>query len=193
MPFILSFYGTCEDGTGGVGSGGSAPTGVSIATSSSGNYDDAVKIVNQESGAIWINESGANFSSRALALTVPTNFSSSNAYEYAVHPNGVSGFTVVEIYGYIRATGATSFAWDVGNFAETSSGISSISNISEGTSQDATSTAAITFRVNGVSGGRGYLAWAQGETLEFTVDASATNSTGTTNASQLSVELTGSG
>ena len=81
----------------------------------------------------------------------------------------------------------------MGNFTENSTGISSISNITEGTSQDATSTAAITFRVNGVSGGRGYLAWAQNETLDFTVDASATNSNGTTNAAQLSVELTGSG
>lgn len=196
MPFVLGFYGTCEDGTGGAGSGGgggSAPTGVSIATSSSGNYNNAVSMVNQETGAIWINESGSNFSSSAVAITVPTNFSVSNAYEYAVHPNGTSGYTVVEIYGYIRATGATSFAWDVGNFTETSAGISSISNITEGTSQDATSTAAITFRVNGVSGGRGYLAWGQNETLDFTIDASATNTNGTTNAAQLSVELIGSG
>lgn len=196
MPFVLGFYGTCEDGTGGAGSGGgggSAPTGVSIATSSSGNYDNAVSIVNQETSAIWINENGSNFSSRALALTVPTNFSASNAYEYAVHPYGTSGYTVVEIYGYIRATGATSFVWDVGNFSNNSTGISSISNITEGTSQNATSTAAITFRVNGVSGGRGYLAWGQNETLDFTIDASATNSNGTTNAAQLSVELVGSG
>ena len=174
-------------------SGASAPTGVSIATSSSGNYNNAVIIANTETSAQWINENGSNFSSRALAITVPTNFSTFNAYEYAVHPNGTSGYTVVEIYGYIRATGATSYAWDVGNFSENSAGISSISNITEGTSQDATSTAAITFRVNGVSGGRGYLGWGQNETLDFTVDASATNSTGTTNAAQLSVELTGSG
>lgn len=174
-------------------SAGSAPSSVSIATSSSGNYNDAVIIANTETGAQWINENGSNFSSRSLQLTVPTAFSTPAAYEYAVHPNGTSGYTVVEIKGYIRATGATSFQWDVGNFSENSGGISSISNITEGTSQNATSTAAITFRVNGVSGGRGYLPWTMGQTLEFTVDATATNTHGSTSAAQLAVELTGSG
>ena len=173
--------------------GGSAPSAVSIATSSSGNYNDAVIIANTETSAQWINENGSNFSSRALQLTVPTAFSTVNAYEYAVYPQGTTGYTLVEIKGYIRATGATSFQWDVGNFSENSGGISSISNITEGTSQNATSTAAITFRVNGVSGGRGFLPWASGQTLEFTVDATATNTHGSTTAAQLAVELTGSG
>lgn len=184
-------YSSVANGT--TQSAGSAPSSVSIATSSSGNYNDAVIIANTETSAQWLNENGSNFSSRSLQLTVPTAFSTPAAYEYAVHPYGTSGYTVVEIKGYIRATGATSFQWDVGNFSENSGGISSISNITEGTSQNATSTAAITFRVNGVSGGRGYLPWTMGQTFEFTVDATATNTHGSTTAAQLAVELTGSG
>ncbi len=176
-------------------SGASAPTGVSIATSSSGNYDNAVALQNQES-AVWLNEDGSNFSSNALSITVETNFDTADAYEYAVHPNGTSGYTVVHVYGYIRATGATSYEWIVDNFQEDSTGISSISNIVESTAQDGTAVAndpAAEFRVNGVSGGRGYLPWGMDEELSFDINATATNSTGSTNAAELTVTLIGSG
>ena len=176
--------------------GASGPTGVSIATSSSGNYNNAVALENQESSALWLDEDGSNFSGGDLEIEVATNFSTSTAYEYAVHPNGTSGYTLVYVYGYIRATGATSFEWTVDNFSENSSGISSISNITESTAQDGTSAAnnpAAEFRVNGVSGGRGYLPWAAEEQLSFDINATATNSTGSTNAAELTVTLTGSG
>nr|BAR34929.1 hypothetical protein [uncultured Mediterranean phage uvMED] len=172
------------------------PTGVSIATASSGGYNNAVLIQNQESGAQWIDEDGSTFSSNALALTVPTGFSTSSAYEYAVYPNGTNGYTVVHIYAYGRATGGTSYSWSVDNFSENSGGISSISNVTESTAQDGTATAlapAAEFRVNGVSGGRGYLPWASSETLSFDINFAATNSNGTVDAQELTVTLTGSG
>lgn len=177
-------------------SGASAPTGVSIATSSSGNYNNAVVLQNQESSALWLDEDGSNFSSGDLSITVTTNFSTSTAYEYAIHPNGTSGTTVVYVYGYIRATGATSYEWIVDNFVENSAGISSISGITESTAQDGTAAAnnpAAEFTINGVSGGRGYLPWGANEELSFDINATATNSTGSTNAAELTVTLSGSG
>lgn len=174
-------------------SGASAPTGVSIATSSSGNYNNAVELENQESGSQWLDEDGSNFSSNALSITVPVNFST-NSYEYAVHPNGTSGYTVVHVYGYGRATGGTSYEWTVDNFSENSAGISSISNVVESTAQDGTAAAlnpAASFRVNGVSGGRGYLAWEAEQVLTFDINFTATNSTGSTSAQELTVTLTG--
>lgn len=175
--------------------GATAPTGVSIATSSSGNYNNAVLIINNESSQQWVNENGSTFSSNNLAIDVPVNFSSPDAFEYAVN-TGSNMYTLVNIYGYIRASGATSYQWAADNFSENSGGISSISNVVAQAAQDGTQVAsnpAITFRANGVSGGRGNIPWADGETLSFDINASATNSNGTTNAAELTVTLTGSG
>ena len=176
--------------------GATGPTNVSIATSSSGNYNNAVALENQESLALWLDEDGSNFSSNALSIDVSTNFDTPTSYEYAVHPNGTSGFTLVYVYGYGRATGGTSYEWSVDNFQENSTGISSISNILESTAQDGTAAAltpAAQFRVNGVSGGRGYLGWQTDETLSFDINFTATNSSGSTNAQELTVTLTGTG
>jgi hypothetical protein len=166
-----------------------------MATASSGNYNNAVMVINNESSEQWIDENGSSFSSNALAITVPVNFSTADAFEYAVN-SGSNLYTLVNIYGYIRATGATSYQWATDNFAENSGGISSISNIVVQAAQDGTQLAtnpAISFRANGVSGGRGNLPWADGETLSFDINATATNGTGTTNAAELTVTLTGSG
>jgi len=149
---------------------------------------------NQESSAQWLDEDGSNFSGNSLVIGVPVSFSSSDAYEYAVHPNGTSGYSLVYVYAYGEATGGTSYAWSVDNFQEDSSGISSISNVVESTAQDGTATAlapAASFRVNGVSGGRGYLAWQSEEQLSFDINFTATNSTGSTSAQELDVKLQG--
>ena len=191
-------------------SGGSAPSGVSISTNTplgSPNYNHACKIVNDDpaglgSSPIWINEDGSNFSSQSLQLVVPTNFSTSNAYEYGVHPNGTSGFSKVEIFGYCGVTsgnipGTTEFTWDFTLVSNGSSGVSSVSVQSEASgtgAQDRTTNAAIEVRFNGVSGGRGYLAWLQSEIVEFDVDCTASNGTGLdTAAPTLTIELEGSG
>tara|TARA_B100001094_G_scaffold112644_2_gene108615 strand:- start:10917 stop:12863 length:1947 start_codon:yes stop_codon:yes gene_type:complete len=174
--------------------GSSAPTSVRISTASSGGYANAVLLQNQESSAQWLDEDGSNFSGNSLVIGVPVSFSSSDAYEYAVHPNGTSGYSLVYVYAYGEATGGTSYAWSVDNFQEDSSGISSISNVVESTAQDGTATAlapAASFRVNGVSGGRGYLAWQSEEQLSFDINFTATNSTGSTSAQELDVKLQG--
>ena len=193
-------------------SGGSAPSGVSISTNTplgSPNYNHACKIANDDpctglgcTSPVWINEDGSNFSSNTLQLVVPTNFSTSNAYEYAVHPNGTSGFTKVEIFGYCGVTsgnipGTTEFTWDFTLVSNGSTGVSSVSVQSEASgtgAQDRTTNAAIEVRFNGVSGGRGYLAWLQSEIVEFEVDCTASNGTGLdTAAPTLTIELEGSG
>ncbi len=194
-------------------SGGSAPTGVSISTNTplgSPNYNHACKISNDDpcpsppfcTTPVWINEDGSNFSSQSLQLVVPTNFSSVNAYEYGVHPNGVSGYTKVEIFGYCGVTsgnipGTTEFTWDFTLVSNGSSGVGSVSVISEASgtgAQDRTSNAAIEVRFNGISGGRGYLPWLQHEIVEFDVDCTASNGTGLdTAAPTLTIELEGSG
>lgn len=192
-------------------SGGSAPTGVSISTNNplgSPNYNHACKIANDDpssglgSAPIWINEDGSNFSSNSLQIVVPTNFSSVNAYEYGVHPNGTSGFTKVEIFGYCNVVsgnipGTTDFTWDFTLVSNGSSGVSSVSVQSEASgtgAQDRTTNAAIEVRFNGVSGGRGYLPWQASEVVEFDVDCTASNGTGLdTAAPTLTIELEGSG
>lgn len=171
----------------------SAPTGVSIATTSSGNYDNAAIILNTESQG-WIDEDGSSFSSATLNLTIESGFSTSNAIEYAINESSPGqGYTEVKVYGYLRASGATSYAWDLTNITLNGNGIGSLSNLVKSTSQDCTSNPALTFRLNGVSGGRGYLPIVQNDEIDFEINASATNSTGTTNAADLDINLTGSG
>jgi hypothetical protein len=172
----------------------SAPTGVSIATTSSGNYNNAAIIQNSEGGHPWINEDGSSFSSATLDLTIPSGFSSADAIEYAINDSSPGqGYTEVKVYAYLRASGATSYAWNLTNITLNGNGIGSLSNLVKSTSQDCTSSPALTFRLNGVSGGRGYLPIVLNDEIDFEINASATNSTGTTNATDLDINLTGSG
>jgi hypothetical protein len=97
------------------------------------------------------------------------------------------------VYAYLRASGATSYAWNLTNITLNGNGIGSLSNLVKSTSQDCTSSPALTFRLNGVSGGRGYLPIVLNDEIDFEINASATNSTGTTNATDLDINLTGSG
>ena len=173
-------------------SGASAPTSVSIATSSSGNFNNAIIIgCDQESSAgdfLDVN-SGSTFSSTAgtIGYTVNANYSSAL--------NGNSGVLDYTIFGYIRATGATSFQWDVAfdtaidsNNAWDSVGTTGTAS----TAQDRTSTnVGEKIRVVHSSGGRGYNlpAGSGNSSIDFAVEADATNSTGTTSATTLSVTL----
>lgn len=190
MPFILSFYGTCEDGTGGPGDaggggGGSAPTGVSIATSSSGNYNNAVVIEENSVGFALMETNGSSFSSNAYSVTVDLT-------EMDQAFTGNSGQSTTLVKGYIRATGATSFLWNLADdVLQTSltNGSFSVTGTAS-TSQDATSTHIGKTGVLTFGGGRGGILYpANGDTLAMIVAASATNSNGTTNASSVSFKF----
>ena len=170
-------------------SAASAPTGVSIATSSAGNYNNAV-IIDCPSGAGVIpTNNGSTFSSNTgdIELIYGTN------YNNAVLLNsGVIQFTT---FGYIRATGATSFAWSLGNVQvvqDTNSALSSAAKSASGsTAQDRTSThMGITVNLTHNSGGRGYLLLdTSGDGVSWQVGADAINSNGITAATAQTVRV----
>ena len=163
---------------------GSAPTGVSIASAASGNYDNAVAIT----------EIAVNFADMEIDAS---SFSSSSASDnVSVGPmvdafTSISSQATIKVMGYIRATGATSFQWglsvDSGNTSLTA-GTASVSGTAS-TDQNETADGIGTNGVLTFGGGRGGVAYpSAGDTLAFTVTASATNSFGTTNASSLNFQ-----
>ena len=99
-------------------------------------------------------------------------------------------------YGYIRATGATSFSWDMRNpniVQDTQGAVSSVGlSGTPSTSQNCTvSHIQEVLRVTHNSGGRGYLLLnTTGDGVGFRVDAEATNATGTTAAVSVNVTIT---
>lgn len=190
MPFILSFYGTCEDGTGGPGDAGggggaSAPTSVSIATSSSGNYNNAVVIEEGAVGFALMETNGSSFSSNSYSVTVDLT-------EMDQAFTGNSGQSTTLVYGYIRAAGATSFAWNLADdVLQTSltNGSFAITGTAS-TSQDATSTHIGKTGILTFGGGRGGILYpANGDTISMIVSASATNTNGTTNATAVDFQF----
>ena len=195
VPFMLTTYGTCEDGTGGPnnasGGGGGAPTGVSIATQATGNFNNAVIIgCDQDPLYTFLDlNSGSTFSSNAATIgyTVGPNYSSAVI--------GANGKLTYIVFGYIRATGATSFQWDLSNVSSTDSNSAWTAvgtNGTPSTAQNRTSNdVGEEIKVVHSSGGRGYLLPASfgNSSIEFDVDADATNSSGTTSANTLTVKL----
>ena len=172
-------------------SGGvSPPSGVSIATSSSGNYNNAF-IIDCPSGigVIALNN-GSTFSSN----TGDVELVYGPAYSSALNNN--SGVLTFESYGYIRATGATSFQWGLSNAQEIQDNGNAVSSVSTSgsasTSQNRTAThMGVQVKVTHNSGGRGYLLMSNsGDGFGWTLTASATNSGGTTNATSQTVTVT---
>ena len=168
------------------GGGASAPTSVSIATSSSGNYNNAV-ISNLADGCgvedFNFNLDGSEFSTGSADVTVDIG-------PYGdVYP-GCSSIQRIRYYGYIRATGATSYQWDVSiNSASLSNGCSVATQGTASTSQDSISGGIGEDVVITFGGGRGGLTFpANGDSLSVNIDATATNSNGSTSATQLQID-----
>ena len=185
-------YSSVANGT--TQSGGvSAPSAVSIATSASGNYNNAVFIFcNQDSLFNFLDiNNGSTFSSNAATIGYSVGPSYSSA---VIANNGILEYTV---RGYIRATGATSFQWDLSNVSSNdgnsgNSWSSVTTNGSPSTAQNRITTdIGEDIKVVHSVGGRGYNlpAGAGGSSIDFDVDADATNSGGTTSASTLTVTL----
>lgn len=176
--------------------GGSAPTNVAISSANGGTLG-AVLAENLNLGSNGEQPVDdllvSDFSSNAATMTL--NYGSD--YSAAVNNNG--GRLIIRVYGYITATGATSFAWDADNFAtvqDTSSAISSWGGSgTPSTSQDATSSGIGEDAVLAHnSGGRGYLLLqptnpTNNDAVRWDIEASATNSNGTTNATSLRITL----
>ena len=163
----------------------SAPTGVSIATSSSGNYNNAIASGEANCNNETMTLDGSEFSTGSCDRDVELQ-GWSDLY------TGCANSANVHYQGYIRATGATSFAWNATLTPNTS--------LSNGTSASIVGTASTTQDETGSSdnigkylqiafgGGRGGLTFpAHDDQVEVEIDASATNSGGTTNASTVTI------
>ena len=175
----------------------SAPSGVSIATSSSGNYNNAVSIELVTLGASGQNpmssapaSDGSGFSSNQVTLDMVYG----QDYNQALLNN--SGILRWDVRAYIRATGATSYAWDLSGATVNQDTFSALASVSTSgtpsTAQDCTGTGGIGEKAVAEhnSGGRGYLLMsASGDGFHFDVDATATNSSGSTTATQLKVNI----
>ena len=168
------------------GQGSTAPTAVSIANSSSGNYDDSVTV--DGTGA------GCSFYGYDIGAALGTNFASSESgtvwlYTQSIAVtdfntfNGCDSGVCGNIHGYIRETGATSYAWNITIDSSSLSNGNSVSITgSNSTSQDATSSIANTF-CHVFGGGRGGATYPSvGDNFVVLIRANATNSTGTTAA-----------
>jgi|TARA_B100001758_G_scaffold245734_1_gene259341 hypothetical protein len=192
MPAVLATI--AQQGQAG-GGGGSAPTGVAI-YHANGGTQDAVLAENLNLGSSGeqpvddLHQS--DFSSGSATMTLNYNAN----YSAAVNNNG--GRLLIRVYGYIEATGATSFAWDADTFAtvqDNAGAVSSWTGIgTASTNQDATSSGIGEDAVlQHNSGGRGYLLLQPGiptnDAVRWDIEASATNSSGTTAATSLRITL----
>lgn len=185
MPAVLGTIaqqGQASSGGGG-GGGGSAPSSVSVATSASGNFDDAVIIDCITGPGVITANTGSTFSSGTGDVELVYGINYNNAVV------GNSGVLEFATFGYCRATNATSFSWGLGNVQvvqDTFNVIASVGKSGSGsTAQDRTSTnIGITATLTHNSGGRGYLLLAQsGDGFSWDVTCDATNSNGTTTSS----------
>ena len=186
MPAVIATI--AQQGQSGGGGGGSAPTSVSTATSSTGNYDNALIVYqdNAPSNTLASND-GSTFSSTSVNI----EFGYNNIYSADLNNN--NGIIVFGCQGYIRATGATSFQWAMKNIgANDATGALNDMAITGDASTDQDETSGnighvATYEHN--SGGRGYMLMNSGDDFTFNVDSSATNSSGTTDSSALSINI----
>jgi len=191
--FILGVAGCAqqlEDASSGI-----APTSVFIrATSSSTNNTlSAEQVLTGSSGENPVVAlTAGDWSSRLATMTL--NYDGT----YAAVLDNNSGKLEIEMYGYIEATGATSYEWDTGAFAEVQDTYNAVSTIAAvgtaSTSQDATSSGiGEKVRIQHNSGGRGYLLLSPNQTppdaVEWKIFADATNASGTTSAPSLKITL----
>jgi len=161
------------------GSTNVAPTGVSVATSSTGNYDTACLL--SDAQAIFTHN-GSSFSSGALNAGV-----SKLGYDAAYS----AGPTVDIEYGaYLRATGATSYAWVIAITSSSFSGLVAAALYSAAggynSVQDATNFSndgvGYMIRITHPGGRGGYTTPASGDTISVKLTGTATNSNGSTSA-----------
>ena len=175
----------------GGGGGSGAPTSVSIATTATGGTNNAV--LAEEGGANFsgMDVAGSDFSSGQGSVTVDIDAMGETF-------PGVSGQATINFFGYLRATGATSFSWDVAVdtiATDLSAGTAGTQGTAV-TNQDATGSSGLTTGINEqgtltFGGGRGGLIFpSNGDILQFIISGSATNSNGTTNASNVTVKYT---
>jgi len=183
-------------GGGGGGGGGSAPTNVSIATSSTGNYDNALftgdLVYDSEGGTspdvhIFNPTSSFNYNSTDDIYVVSTTVDVADFSGF----NGVAPGSDIVLKAYCRATNATSFQWTMSLGSETSlTNVSMSVYAAGGTSQDSTgSSGAAVMRMFFGGSKAGYLFPEDGDELVLKLQCTATNSNGSTAATPVQIKF----
>ena len=167
----------------------SAPSGVSVATSSSGNYDDAFGTqaydgvtrhgIHLQTGAVFSSNTGET----QLDITELNSYGDGNSMQ-------------IQISAYLRATGATSYSWtlsDLTNSGGVLSFVPSLNTSSMSTAQDSTfgNSSHLGGFVNiAAGGGRGGLTWGNAtDWIQFKVKGTATNNVGSTNSDEITLKI----
>ena len=168
------------------------PTDVSVATGSSGNYDNAFETqahgdsqyqtqIHYQAGSVFSSNTGES----QLDITALNNFSSGSSI-------------VIYIAAYLRATGATSYSWVLSDFSYDASlpgtWTPSIVTSNYNAQQDNTwgsETNGIGAYVNiQAGGGRGGLTWGNAnDYVEFDVKGTATNPSYSRNADAITLRI----
>ena len=154
------------------------PTSVSIATSSSGNYDGSFFVADASGCSFTAMDVGAQqWSNNALSAGPPvSNFDSFD---------GCSAQSSHRFFAYLRATGATSYSWVLELTSQSLSNSCTASIVGTAlTAQDCTAGVGVgeTLQIE-FGGGRGGQTYPAGnDTLVVTLKGTATNSSGSTGA-----------
>ena len=167
----------------------SAPSGVSVATSSSGNYDDAFGTQAYDGSSFQAQihlQQGSVFSSNTgetqLDITTLNNYSAGSSMS-------------IRISAYLRATGATSYSWSLTDLTDSGllSFIPTLNTSSMSTAQDSTfgNSSHLGGFVNiAAGGGRGGLTWGNdSDWIQFKVKGTATNNVGSTNSDEITLKI----
>jgi len=166
-------------------SGGSAPTGVSIASAPSNNYDNACVFAEVVDGSA---PDCHDFSPSASFNLVSGNLVASKSVDVADFSgfNGVAAVSDIEIRAYCRATDATSFQWTISIHADTSIANGTVAvQTAGGTAQDSTgqgNDAVGKVRMTFGGSKAGFTFPENDDELAIQLDCTATNSSGSTNA-----------
>lgn len=161
--------------------GGSGPTNVSIATSSSGDFNNAWE--SKDNGTplitVWDNEEMTHGGSHRI-----------DPDEYDAGHGGGGG-SQAYVHAYLRATSATSYSMQGSIEASSLSNSCSVAWTGGAfTSQDGTGGGGIGYFVLAHGGGRGnVLTPDDGDTIDITVEATATNSGGDTDATTITAQF----
>ena len=172
----------------------SAPTSVSVATSSSGDFDGAFatqayddgsfqSAIHLQSGGVFSGNSGLT----TLDIVTLSNYSAGSSMS-------------IRISAYIRETGATSYSWTLSDLTDSGPGLDFIPTLntsSMSTAQDSTfanSSHLGGFLVISAGGGRGGLTWGNElDWVQFKVKGTATNGAGSTNSNEVTLKIVWAG
>ena len=173
-PINLGLIGTvAQAGQGSV----AAPTGVSIAENASSGQNNAFKTQNIDS--IDIMDVGYSEWTSISGSTLTYSVSASDMSDF----DTTSGVCIMDVYAYLRETGATSYSWSGSVHASSLTYGSAAVTGAGGGGQDGTSSGVgIRFVFQGVSGRGGYLYAAEGDDVTYKLTGTATNSGGSTSA-----------